>query len=41
VVQRRALPARRLERAEAALDALLAEAAEQGVEFDAAECPTG
>jgi hypothetical protein len=41
VVQRRELTARRLERAEAALDALLAEAAEQGVDFDAAECPTG
>jgi hypothetical protein len=41
VVQRRELTGRRLERAEAALDALLGEAAEQGVEFDPAECPTG
>jgi hypothetical protein len=41
VVQRRELAGRRLARAEAALDALLAEAAEQGVEFDAAECRSG
>lgn len=39
VVKRRELAGRRLGRAEAALDALLAEAAEQGVEFDPAECP--
>jgi len=41
VVQRRELAGRRLARAEAALDALLAEAGEQGVDFDAAECRSG
>jgi hypothetical protein len=41
VVQRRELAGRRLARAEAAKDALLAEADEQGVEFDAAECRSG
>jgi hypothetical protein len=41
VVQRRELAGRRLARAEAALDALLAEAGEPGVEFAAAECRSG
>lgn len=39
VVKRRELTGNRLGRAEGALDALLDEAAEQGVDFDPAECP--
>ena len=40
VVKRRELAVNRLGRAEAALDALLAEADEQGVAFDPADCPS-